>query len=113
MPERLRHDKTQVGITVPDRSARDLLRDSSRRITLFQYSANTSAFVRVSAASAKMPLERVEKVIVCFARRVLHRVFPDPEMFAFFLHGGRDYFRASGSRIFAFNATLYRRAHNE
>lgn len=26
----------------------------------------------------------VEKVIVCFAQRVLHRVFPDPEMSVFF-----------------------------
>lgn len=33
--------------------------------------------------SAGISLERVKKVIVCFARRVLYRVFPDPEMSAF------------------------------
>lgn len=38
---------------------------------------------RIFVLSAGISLGRVKKVIVCFARRVLHRVFPDPEMSAF------------------------------
>lgn len=46
---------------------------------------NTTAWFdsRIFPLSAGTSLERVKKVIVCFARRVLRRVFPDPEMSAF------------------------------
>lgn len=63
---------------------------------------------RIFALSAGVSLERVKKVIVCFARRVLHRVFPDPENVRFF---NRDYSATSSFRIFAFNVNTPCRIH--
>jgi len=56
------------------------------RRTISRYFENMTAWfahVFLFFPPAGVSLERVKKVIVCFARRVLHRAFPDPEMSAF------------------------------